>query len=157
MTVDPLTVANTAIAILKSTTEALNALRERAQRSKDIDIKEQINALYDNVLQLKEVVSRLLDENKELKCQLEHQQLTRVAVPKIKQVGQTNYYFQGDEGPYCQPCFVNTGKLVAVLPIKQDELGGQHRDCPVCHASFYETPNSNPEAPTINTRLSWMR
>ena len=52
---DPLSLASTAIGLLKSTTEALNALRERSQRSKDIDIKDQINTLYDNVLQLKEV------------------------------------------------------------------------------------------------------
>ena len=68
---DPISIATTAIGLLKSTNEALSALRERAQRSKDLDIKEQINTIYDNVLQLKEVILRLLDENKELKDQLD--------------------------------------------------------------------------------------
>jgi hypothetical protein len=47
---DPLSVATLSLQILSRTTEALNALRERAQRSKDLDIKNQINALYDSGL-----------------------------------------------------------------------------------------------------------
>ena len=81
------------------TTQALNALRERAQRSKDLDIKDQIVALYDNVLSLKEVVSRLLDENKDLRRQIEQQQ-NPPEKPTIRQVGETNYYYQNDEGPF---------------------------------------------------------
>jgi hypothetical protein len=49
MTTDPLAPANLALTLLGKTTDALNALRERAQRSKDLDIKDQIAALYDNV------------------------------------------------------------------------------------------------------------
>jgi hypothetical protein len=71
---DPISIATTAIGLLKSTNEALNTLRERAQRYKDLDIKEQINTIYNNVLQLKEVILRLLDENKELMRKLEQQQ-----------------------------------------------------------------------------------
>ncbi|HTD20864.1 MAG TPA: hypothetical protein VK667_15165 [Ktedonobacteraceae bacterium] len=70
---DPISVATTAIGLLKSTNEALNDLRERAQRTKDLDIKDQISTIYDNILQLKEVLLRLLDENKELMHKLEQQ------------------------------------------------------------------------------------
>ena len=83
---DPLAVANLALSILGKTTEALNALRERAQRTKDLDIKVQIGTLYGNILQLKEVISRLSDANKELRKQLEQQQQPPEG-PKIKQVG----------------------------------------------------------------------
>lgn len=149
---DPVSVAALALQLLSKTTEALNALREHAQRSKDIDIKNQINTLYDNVLGLKEVVSRLLDENKALQHRLERQQ-SPPEKPKIKQVGQTNYYFLGDEGPYCQPCYDGQAKtLVALLPPKRDTRGGLHRDCPVCHRPFYETPNS--PSPRHSTRRS---
>jgi len=114
---DPLSIATTAIGLLKSTTEALNALRERAQRSKDIDIKDQINTLYDNVLGLKEVVSRLLDENKALHKRLE-QQLHEAAKPTIRQVGDTNYYFlDGDEKPYCQPCYDGNQKAKRLVAL----------------------------------------
>jgi hypothetical protein len=144
MPTDPLALANLALSLLAKTTEGLNALRERSQRTKDLDIKDQINTLYDNILQLKEVMSRLLDENKDLRRQLEQQQHPPEK-PKIKQVGQTNYYFVGDEGPYCQPCYDGKDKtLVTLLPPKRDTLGGLHRDCPVCHRPFYESSNSPP-------------
>ena len=96
---DPVSIASLSLQILGKTTEALNALRERAQRSKDLDIKDQIAALYDNVLSLKEVVSRLLDENKDLRRQIEQQQ-NPPEKPTIRQVGETNYYYQNDEGPF---------------------------------------------------------
>lgn len=140
---DPVSIAALSLQILSKTTDALNALRERTQRSKDIDIKDQINTLYDNVLSLKEVMSRLLDENKSLHNRLEQQQ-NPPEKPKIRQVGQINYYFVGAEGPYCQPCYDGEAQtLVALLPSKRDTLGGLHRDCPVCRRPFYETPNSD--------------
>lgn len=134
---DPVSIAALSLQILTKTTDALNALRERSQRTKDTDIKDQINTLYDNVLGLKEVVSRLLDENKELKRQLEAQQHPPEE-PKIRQVGQTNYYFKGDGGPFCQPCYVKNGKLVELLPQERSEFGAVSRDCPVCQTTFYE-------------------
>jgi hypothetical protein len=139
---DPLTIATTSIGLLKSTTEALNALRERAQRSKDVDIKEQINTLYDNVLGLKEVVSRLLDENKELHRRLAEQQHPPEK-PKIKQVGETNYYFDSEGGPYCQPCYDDKKKLVALTPQKRNS-GGVCRECKVCKQTFYEQRVNSP-------------
>lgn len=137
MPTDPVSVANLALSLLVKTTQALNALRERSQSSKDNDIKDQINTMYDNVLQLKEVILRLLDENRALERQLEQQQLARVQVPKIKQVGETNYYYQGDEGPFCQPCYVGKGKLVTLLP-PENWNGGVRRECTVCGEFFYE-------------------
>jgi len=149
---DPLSVATTAIGLLKSTTEALNALRERAQRTKDADIKDQINTLYDNVLELKEVISRLLDENKDLRRQLE-QQHHPPEVPKIRQVGHTNYYFKGEEGPFCQPCYDTNGKLVPLSPQQKRQGGTVFRTCRVCNKLFYEEIKSEPQqriTPRIN-------
>ncbi|MHB8218662.1 MAG: hypothetical protein ACYDDS_21530 [Candidatus Sulfotelmatobacter sp.] len=134
---DPVAVTNLALALLGKTTEALNALRERAQRTKDLDIKDQINTLYDNVLSLKEVMGRLLDENKELKRLLEQQQNVPEK-PKITQAGDTNYYYLKGEGPYCQPCYDKTVKLVPLLPEQRTSWGAAKRDCPVCHQTFYE-------------------
>jgi hypothetical protein len=36
----------------------------------------------------------------------------RPSEPEIRQVGAVNYYFVGDKGPYCQPCYDVKGKLV---------------------------------------------
>jgi len=145
---DPTALANLAITVLSKTTEALTGLRERAQRSKDADIKDQINTLFDNVLQLKDVVSRLLDANNELKRQLEQQQLARVQVPKIRQVGETNYYFQGEEGPYCQPCYDKEQRLVMLEPQRTTEWGSIKRLCPVCRRTFYEKEVKANPSPT---------
>jgi len=85
---------------LSKITEALTGLRERAKPFQRRWHQGSDQQLFNNVLQLQDVVLRLSDENKELKQQLEQQQLARGAVPKIKQVGDTNYYSQGDEGPF---------------------------------------------------------
>ena len=135
---DSVALANLAITVLGKTTEALTGLRERAQRSKDADIKDGINTLFDSILQLKDVVSRLLDENKKLQQQIENEHMARAAIPKIRQVGDTNYYFQGDEGPFCQACRDGKSKdLVKLLPLEHWN-GGERRECPVCHEFFYE-------------------
>lgn len=140
---DPLALANLALSLLGKTSDALNALRERSQRSKDVDIKDQINTLYDIVLQLKEVISRLLDENEDVHRQLAEQQHPP-EVPKIRQVGETNYYFFGDEGPYCQPCYDDKKKLVTLTPQRNNSAGRQYRECTVCQQTFYERPALRP-------------
>jgi small-conductance mechanosensitive channel len=144
---DPATIATLSLQLLSKTTEALNALRERSQRSKDIDIKDQINTLYDNVIGLKEVVSRLLDENKTLHNRLEQQQHPPEE-PKIRQVGDTNYYYTGDGGPFCQPCYdvdPKVKRLVALSPQQTTEWGSIRRNCPVCQTTFYEKQVSRPQ------------
>lgn len=152
---DPVSITALSIQILSKTTEALNALRERAQRTKDLDIKDQINTLYDNVLLLKEVVSRLSDENRTLHRQLEQQQHP-AEKPKIRQVGETNYYYLGAEGPFCQPCYDKTEKTVALLPQERSQFGSLTRDCPVCHETFYEKQSDpQPSSSPRRVRGSW--
>jgi regulator of replication initiation timing len=143
---DPISLANLALSITAKTTEALNALRERAQRSKDIEIKDQINTLYDDVLQLKEVISRMLDEHQQLRRQLEEQQHPPEE-PKRRQVGETIYYYKGDEGPFCQPCYDAKHSLVALQPQQHTQRGSVKRSCLVCHHTFYEQ-KINTSSPT---------
>jgi hypothetical protein len=135
---DPISVAGFALTLGTKATEALNALRERSQRTKDLDIKDQINTLYDIVLELKEVISRLSDENKELKQQPETQKHPREE-PELKQLGDTHYYYLkgGSDGPYCQSCYVVNKRLVK-LPESETWSGGLRRDCPVCHGTSWE-------------------
>src|SRR5262249_26474409 len=108
---DPISVASFALSLIKTAGEQLTKLRETAQATKDLEIKEQVGNLYDTINAIKEAFSRLADENRELRRQLETHKLAQAVLPKIKQVGETNYYFQGDEGPYCQPCYDKNGKL----------------------------------------------
>jgi hypothetical protein len=53
------TIATAASQILSNTMNALKIVRERAQSSKDNDLKGHISKLYDNLLLLKEAVIRL--------------------------------------------------------------------------------------------------
>jgi hypothetical protein len=143
---DPIAVANLSLSLATKATEALSALRERAQRSKDIDIKEQINALFDVVLELKEVNIRLLDENRELKTTMDEQQHPPEK-PQLRQVGEANYYYKGEEGPFCQPCYDDKGKFVALSPQKQQPSGSVTRTCLVCRYIFYEVKVEPSPAP----------
>jgi predicted RNase H-like nuclease (RuvC/YqgF family) len=94
---------------------ALKVVRERAQRSKDNDLKELISALYDNLLSLKEAVMRLTQENDELErriAKLQHH--PQKSEPELRQVGSCYFYFVGEKGPYCQACYDGEGKLTAL-------------------------------------------
>jgi hypothetical protein len=152
---DPVSVANLALSLLAKTGEAVNGLRERSKRSKDADIKERISSIYDSFLDLKEVVSRLIDENKKLLDQAEH----RSQRPTLRQVGDTNYYFRGGEGPFCQRCYDGKDRLVALLP-SEPWNGGIRRECTVCGGFFYEKRMSSNPIRVVSRRSggpnSWM-
>ncbi len=133
-----LTAAVAATQILANAMKALNAARERAQASKDTDLKAIINTLYDEMAGLKEALQRVTDENSELHRRIA-QQAGKLPEPEIRQVGAVNYYFVGEKGPYCQACYDSKGKLVALSP-PEDWNRGVRRHCVVCKGFFYETP-----------------
>jgi hypothetical protein len=67
MPLPPLTTANAALQIVSTIGKTLNAARERAQASKDTELKALVNALYDDFATLKEAVQRVTDENAALR------------------------------------------------------------------------------------------
>jgi hypothetical protein len=66
----------------------------------------------------------------------------KAAKPEIKQVGAANFYFVGEKGPYCQPCYDDKRKLVFLTP-PQNWGGGIRRKCEVCGRFFYEKPQED--------------
>jgi hypothetical protein len=46
---DPISVANLALSLIKTAGEQVNKLRERAQATKDLEIKEHVGNLYDTM------------------------------------------------------------------------------------------------------------
>lgn len=135
-----MTTVNATVQLLATAAKTLNAAREHATASNDTEMRVLINAAYDQMAALKEAVVRVTDENAELRgliAQLERPEEVK-PTPKIRQVGAVNYYFVGDEGPYCQPCYDGKGKLVALSPATETFGGGVRRDCPLCHQSFDE-------------------
>jgi hypothetical protein len=135
-----LTAANAAIQILATATKTLNAARERAQASKDATLKALINALYDEMAGLRESVQRVVDENNMLQRQ---QHAIPSPEPEIRQVGTAIYYYVGDKGPFCQPCYDLKNKRVMLTPL-QNYTGGAGRKCEACNKIFFEGPSSQP-------------
>ena len=150
-----LTAASAATTILSHAMKALDSLREQAKGSKDAGLKENISRLYDSLLDLKAAVIRVDEENSDLRRRIaEHTQTGR---PEIKQVGAVNYYFVGDQGPYCQPCYDGKGKLVALTPA-QEANSGVYRRCALCKEHFWEKPEDLSAAfGTVSGPDGWMR
>ncbi len=106
-----LTAVTATAQLLLSFKKALNDAREHAETSKDIQLKQHINTAYDQMMELKKAVARVVSENERVVS--ENEQLTeridelqsqREPEPEIRQVGAVHYYFVGEVGPYCQPC-----------------------------------------------------
>jgi len=57
--------------------------------------------------------------------------------PEQRQVGDTVYYFVGEQGPYCQLCFHNKRQLILLSPTREF-FGGLGRRCGVCGETFFE-------------------
>jgi hypothetical protein len=144
----PLTAVAAATTILTNAMKALDSLREQAKGSKDANLKENISKLYDNLLDLKAAVIRVEEENSELKRTIA-QSAEKPPEPELKQVGTAIYYFVGDNGPYCQPCYDCNHRLVWLTPLI-DYAGGRGRKCEVCNKVFFESAGSP-------ARLRWMR
>jgi len=133
-----LTVAAAAMQILNNALGAMKAAKERSKGSKDTELKEEIGTLYDALLDLKEALMRLTDENTELRRGIEEIRNAQREKPELRQVGAVNYYYVGDKGPFCQPCYDGKfNKLVALSP-PEDWNNGVRRECLVCHEYFYE-------------------
>lgn len=128
--------ATIAAQILSNTLAISKTVREQAKQSKDADLKAHISDLYDSVLSLKEAVMLVTDENNELRRRIMDLQKPPEG-PEIKQVGDANFYFVGEKGPYCQPCFDGKGKLTLLSP-PENWNGGVRRECSLCGEQFYE-------------------
>ena len=134
------TAATIAAQVLSNTLALLKTVREQAKLSKDADLKSRISELYDSVLSLKKAVMRLAEENGELRHRIaELERPPQKQEPELRQVGAVNYYYEGNKGPCCQPCYDSKGKLTVLTP-PEDWNGGVRRQCTLCGEYFYEKP-----------------
>lgn len=134
-----LTTISAITTIVANATKALDSLRQQAQSSKDLALKENIGKLYDSLLELKELLGRLIKENEELRRRTIEGEGPK---PEPREVGKAVYLFVGEEGPFCQPCYVKMGKLVKLPP-----LGNTGRQCTVCGQFFREKDSPAPPKP----------
>jgi hypothetical protein len=129
-----LTTAAAALDILSKTWNALEAVRERSQQSKDAALKANVGELYDDFNSLRSVIARLTEENETLR----KAQIEKPRKPEAREVGETVYYFDGEKGPFCQKCYDGNDKLVTLGPRLESYVGGPGRKCAVCGTVFHE-------------------
>jgi len=85
-------------------------------------------------------IAQLEEENRHLRAAIRQQnEKSPEPQPELRQVGAVNYYFVGDKGPYCQPCYDGKGKLTVLSP-PQDWNGGIRRRCSLCKEFSYQKP-----------------
>lgn len=128
---DPLTLglASTAVSIVNGTIGLLKEARESAKRSDDHDLKDKLSEVFDSVLELKEVIGNLRDENAELRKRLD----TRANLKWNSE--QKLYFADGDPDPFCPACFELNGTQIRLQPVV-DQSQLFRYDCKVCK-NFY--------------------
>lgn len=124
---DPLTMglASTAVGLVNGTIGLLKEAREAAKRSDDHDLKDKLSEVFDSVLELKEVIGNLRDENSGLRKQLEvRASLKWNSKSKL-------YYGEADPDPFCPACFDLSAQRIRLHP-EQIMEGIWHYRCKVC-------------------------
>lgn len=109
---DPLTIglASTAVSLVNGTIGLLKEARESAKRSDDHDLKDKLSDVFDSVLELKEVIDNLRDENDELRKRIK----TRAALTWDSK--QKVYLAEGDSDPFCPACLDLNGSAIRLQP-----------------------------------------
>jgi hypothetical protein len=129
---DPLTLglASTAVGLVNGTIGLLKEARDAAKRSDDHDLKDKLSEVFDSVLQLKEVISNLRDENADLKKRLE----TRST---LKWDSNLRLYFaEGDPDPFCPSCLDLDGRQIRLHPVFYSSSVLWKYECKVCKNHF---------------------
>jgi hypothetical protein len=122
----------TTLSVINSAVSSLKNAKDMAKDSTDTSLKAIISESYDAVLDLKERVLDLDEENRTLRQKLER----RDSVKRDRQFG---YYFKdGDtQDPLCPKCYEGDDKLV-YLPHPENVGGGIRRICLHCQMTFWE-------------------
>jgi hypothetical protein len=135
---DPITlgIASTAVTLVNGTLSILKEARESAKRSDDHDLKDKLSEVLDSVLELKEVVGNLKDENAELRAQLESK-------AKLTWDGKTRLYYDAeDETPFCPTCFDGNSKRIRLNVVEWDGAKQPWSyKCFVCKNLYYPRAN----------------
>jgi hypothetical protein len=129
---DPLTLglASTAVGLVNGTIGLLKEAREAAKRSDDHDLKDKLSEVFDSVLELKEVIVNLRDENAELRKRLETRE-------NLKWSSEHKLYFaDGDPDPFCPACMDLNGRQIRLQPIDYESRVLWKYDCNVCKSDY---------------------
>jgi predicted RNase H-like nuclease (RuvC/YqgF family) len=128
--------AVTAIQLVSNLISSGKTARELAKDSTDHKLKGAISDLYDAILDVKQHVLKLDEENRSLQTAL---------AEKNKYIGPVQphgYYFQGEdhEHPLCPRCFQMLPQKIAFMSEPEQWNRGVRRTCKLCGEHIYEIP-----------------
>jgi hypothetical protein len=136
--------------LVSNVLSSAKAAKELAKQSGDSALKEQIGDLIDSVLEVKQRVLELDEENRSLRQQL----AKKAAVRRDPQFG---YYFaECDPDPLCPKCYESSNKLIH-LPHSQTWSGGVRRDCLECQSTFWEVEMGTNPSRAVQRKSRWAR
>ena len=149
---DPISLglATSAVTLVNGTIGLLKEARDAAKRSDDHDLKDKLSEVYDSVLELKEVIGNLRDENADLLKRLQ----TRASV---KWDGRTKLYFaDNDPDPFCPACLDLNEKPIRLQPVTDEGVLWRY-DCKVCKNmySVSSRPRSRNTGPGHDPYTPW--
>lgn len=117
--------------LVNNLVSSVKSAKELAKQSSDGGLKEQIADVFDIVLDIKERVLELNEENRALRTALAQ----KAALKRNPEFG---YYYMGDDpSPICPKCYEDVGKIV-FLPPPQPWSDAIRLDCRVCESTFWE-------------------
>jgi len=108
-----------ALTIVQKAIEFAKKVKDIELESKLLDLKGMINDLKGENLDLKEKIGEL-EKTSKLKSEL---------------VVKDEYYYQGEDGPFCTKCFDDEGKLIRVVT-EWKQTGQTCRKCPKCNTTM---------------------
>jgi hypothetical protein len=129
---DPITLglASTAVSLVNGTIGLLKEARESAKRSDDHDLKDKLSEVFDSVLELKEVIGNLREENAGLRKRLD----TRANLNWNSKL--RLYFAEGDPDPFCPSCLDLNGRQIRLFPHFWKSGLLSRYECKICKNDF---------------------
>lgn len=121
--VDPIT----GLSLFKVAADAGKAIADIAKSVTDREIKQELNGIYDKLMELKQNIASLEDENRELR------EKSRLRSDEFEFRNPFYYEKKFPDRPLCPKCFVGSERLAPMGNAHRDMSGIEFRECLVCH------------------------
>jgi hypothetical protein len=126
--------ASTATQLLGTAVSIVKNARDLAKDSSNHELKTVISDAYDAVLNLKEKLLALDEENRQLKAQLAKRDSLVGPIPPYGYVYRADD--KGHDNPMCPKCFQEKGHESFMTKFRNVSMPG--RQCSVCQLSIHE-------------------
>jgi hypothetical protein len=140
----------TTAGLVNNALSSLKSARELAKIASDADLKETIGEAYESLLDLRERVLTLDEENRQLKAQL------AAKAAYVGPVAPHGYFYVAEDGqqqhPLCPTCFQSNPQQIGFMTDAKRTGGGVRRRCKLCSKPVDESPVSKPGPHMVRIR-----